>query len=342
MHDTDWLAQHFEEHRTRLTRGRLPHARLARARPTTRSRRPGSGSAARTRMRSRTSARWLTTVLSRVCLNMLQAAPLAAGGAARPRRARAARRSGADDDPEPERCSPTGSAWCCCRLRGSLDPAERAAFVLHDMFDPAVSMILGPSWAALRRRHVSSRAARGGRVQREDAGAEADRLRQRQAGRRLPRRRPRGRVRPRCSRSSTPTSCSSADETAAAIGRSARSCAARPPSAAFSRLRPRRHAGAAGRRAPRRSGSWTGSRASSTASPPAASGSPRIDLIADPDRLARTRPRHRGRLTRRAAAAAALSRPARRSAAPCPRAPRPARRRSSPASAERARSSTSA
>lgn len=92
MHDTDWLAERFEEHRSRLTSvayrmlGATSDAdnavqeawlRLSRSDPDSIENMGG----------------WLTTVLSRVCLKHPAGPPLAAGGAARPRRVRASRRS---------------------------------------------------------------------------------------------------------------------------------------------------------------------------------------------------------------------------------------------------------
>ena len=73
MDDREWLAEQFEEHRPHLRARRLPDARLARARPTTPCRRPGCGSAAPTRRRVANLGGWLTTVVGRVCLDMLRA-----------------------------------------------------------------------------------------------------------------------------------------------------------------------------------------------------------------------------------------------------------------------------
>ncbi len=54
--------------------GGLPDARLARARPTTPCRRPGCASAAPTPASVENLGGWLTTVVARVCLNMLRVA----------------------------------------------------------------------------------------------------------------------------------------------------------------------------------------------------------------------------------------------------------------------------
>ena len=77
---------------------------------------------------------WLTTVVGRVCLDMLRSGGAARGAAetraARPGRQRRRRpRPGAA-----RRCSPTRSGSPCSWSSSSLNPAERLAFVLHDMF----------------------------------------------------------------------------------------------------------------------------------------------------------------------------------------------------------------
>ena len=112
MHDTDWLAQHFEEHRARLT--------------AVANRMLGSASEADDAVQeawirlSRSDAdaienlgAWLTTVLSRVCLNMLQArrsrpeVPLAPD-APEPAAGQSPRMT-----PSTRRCSPIRSGWRC-------------------------------------------------------------------------------------------------------------------------------------------------------------------------------------------------------------------------------------
>jgi RNA polymerase sigma factor (sigma-70 family) len=118
---------------------------------------------------------WLTTVLSRVCLNMLQA-----------RRARpevpldpAAPEPAAGPDPEHEALLADSLGIALLIVLETLSPAERVAFVLHDMFGVPfddIAPILGRNGAATRQ--LASRARR--RVQRQDAGSEGDRLRQAQ------------------------------------------------------------------------------------------------------------------------------------------------------------------
>jgi RNA polymerase sigma-70 factor (ECF subfamily) len=118
---------------------------------------------------------WLTTVLSRVCLNLLQA-----------RRARpevpldpAVPEPAAGPDPEHEALLADSLGIALLIVLETLSPAERVAFVLHDMFGVPfddIAPILGRNGAATRQ--LASRARR--RVQRQDAGSEVDRLRQAQ------------------------------------------------------------------------------------------------------------------------------------------------------------------
>src|SRR5687768_7518997 len=118
---------------------------------------------------------WLTTVLSRVCLNMLQA-----------RRARpevpldpAVPEPAAGPDPEHEALLADSLGIALLIVLETLSPAERVAFVLHDMFGVPfddIAPILGRNGAATRQ--LASRARR--RVQRQDAGSEVDGLRQAQ------------------------------------------------------------------------------------------------------------------------------------------------------------------
>ena len=175
MHDTDWLAQQFEEHRARLT--------------AVANRMLGSASEADDAVQeawirlSRSDAdaienlgAWLTTVLSRVCLNMLQArrsrpevplAPDAPDQHAGPV---------AEADPEHEALLADSIGLALLVVLDTLSPAERVAFVLHDMFGvpfEEIAPIVGRNAPAARQ--LASRARR--RVQGEDARGRADRLR---------------------------------------------------------------------------------------------------------------------------------------------------------------------
>ena len=267
MHDTDYLAQTFEA-APDPPDGASPTACSARrARPTTRSRRPGSGSAARMRSRSTTSAAWLTTVLSRVCLNMLQARrsrPEVPLGVERPEPATEA-------DPEHEALLADSIGLALLVVLDTLTPAERVAFVLHDMFGvpfEEIAPIVGPQHAGhppAGEPSAPPRPARGRGRRGEPAPA-------RQAGRRLPRRRPQRRVRA-AARRPRPRRRAPRRPDRGGHGHRARRSAGSPRSArshAAPAAPPRRSSTAR----PPRCGSWAGSRASSTASRPATRRSP--------------------------------------------------------------------
>ena len=122
---------------------------------------------------------WLTTIVARVCLNML-----------RSRRARSDHEESlADhrpdalvglDGPEHDAVLAEGIGLALLTVLDSLSPAERVAFVLHDMFDlpfDEVAPIVNRSPAAARQ--LASRARR--RIQGKPVVAEPDLARQRQA-----------------------------------------------------------------------------------------------------------------------------------------------------------------
>jgi RNA polymerase sigma-70 factor (ECF subfamily) len=101
---------------------------------------------------------WLTTVVARVCLDML-----------RSRKARREEQLGAHEpepivsredgsDPEHEALLADSVGLALLVVLEMLAPAERVAFVLHDMFDLPFERSL-PSWDAPRPRQGSSRAA---------------------------------------------------------------------------------------------------------------------------------------------------------------------------------------
>ena len=131
MTEGDWLTERFEEHRPRL---RAIAYRIL-----------GSPSDAddavqeawlrfsrSTPAASTTSAAWLTTVVSRVCLNMLQARKTHA----QPRREAglpATRRAG-ESDPEYEALLADSVGHALLVVLDTLTPGERVAFVLHDVF----------------------------------------------------------------------------------------------------------------------------------------------------------------------------------------------------------------
>ena len=167
---TEFLAQRFETHREHLravafrilgSRSEADDAvqeawlRLARAAPDTLDHLAG----------------WLTTVVGRVCLDLL-----------RTRKMRREEAIGAEVDSvangdNSERADSIGMAMMT--VLDTLSPPERVAFVLHDMFNLSfedIATILNRSQVAARQ--LASRARR--RVQRRPAASEADQLRQRE------------------------------------------------------------------------------------------------------------------------------------------------------------------
>ena len=136
-------------------------------------RKPGCGSAARMRTRSRTLARWLTTVVGRVSLSML--------------RSRGTRREQPLDvhvpepivdradgtDPEHEALLADSVGLALLVVLETLSPAERLAFVLHDIFAvpfDEIAPIVDRSPEAARQ--LASRARR--RVRAENTVPDAD------------------------------------------------------------------------------------------------------------------------------------------------------------------------
>ena len=115
---------------------------------------------------------WLTTVVARVCLDMLRARREKSADEAVPRLAAAA-------DAEQEALLAESVGLAMLVVLDRLTPAERVAFVLHDMFDlpfEEIAGIVGRSVDASRQ--LASRARR--RVRGATGDPEADRDRQRQ------------------------------------------------------------------------------------------------------------------------------------------------------------------
>lgn len=172
----DWLAARFEEQRPRLTA-------VAR-------RMLGSSTEAEDAVQeawlrlSRSDATaienlggWLTTTVSRVCLNVLQArrsrpeVALEVDGPA----AIAADAPGLDPEEEAVLADSVGLAMLV--VLDTLTPAERVAFVLHDLFAvpfAEIGPVLGREEPAVRQ--LASRARR--RVRQDHERSEGDRLRQ--------------------------------------------------------------------------------------------------------------------------------------------------------------------
>ncbi|HUZ03496.1 MAG TPA: sigma-70 family RNA polymerase sigma factor [Thermomicrobiaceae bacterium] len=175
MHESDWLAERFEGYRGRLTA--VAYRML------------GSPSEAEDAVqetwlrlsRSDVDAvenlgSWLTTVVSRVCLNMLQARrsrPELPAGARVPEPVAG---SALEADPEREALLADSIGLALLVVLDTLSPAERVAFVLHDMFAVPfedIARIVGRSTPATRQ--LASRARR--RVQGQGTDRDADGLR---------------------------------------------------------------------------------------------------------------------------------------------------------------------
>jgi RNA polymerase sigma factor (sigma-70 family) len=177
MDDNQWLAERFEEHRARLRAvayrmlGSLTEADDAVQEAWLRLSRTGAGEV-------ENLGGWLTTVVARVCLNML--------------RARSSRReepldAGLPDpvisrdgelQPEEEALLADSVGLALLVVLDTLTPAERLAFVLHDMFAvpfDQIAPILGRSPDAAKM--AASRARR--RVQGAAAVPDADPTRRR-------------------------------------------------------------------------------------------------------------------------------------------------------------------
>ena len=133
MDERDLLAERFEEHRTQLKAvayrmlGSLAEADDAVQEAWLRlSRTDGDG--------VDNLGGWLTTVVARVCLDMLRSRDVAARGAVRgaPARRRVPGHDGRDPEHEALLADSVGLALMV--VLQTLTPAERLAFVLHDMF----------------------------------------------------------------------------------------------------------------------------------------------------------------------------------------------------------------
>jgi RNA polymerase sigma-70 factor (ECF subfamily) len=160
MNDSEWLADRFEEHRPRLRSvayrmlGSLAEADDALQDAWLRVSRAGAGDV-------HDMGAWLTTVVGRVCLNML--------------RSRKARREASLDthlpdpivspeaglDPEQEVLLGDSVGLALLVVLDALTPAERVAFVLHDVFAVPfddIAPIVGRTPTAARQ--LASRARR--------------------------------------------------------------------------------------------------------------------------------------------------------------------------------------
>ncbi|HXI20250.1 MAG TPA: sigma-70 family RNA polymerase sigma factor, partial [Gemmatimonadales bacterium] len=151
MGEQDWLAERFEEHRPRLRAvayrmlGSLSDADDAVQETWLRVTRAGTDEV-------ENLGAWLTTVVARVCLNVLRSrqsrreAPLGGGGSDAGVPA-----GGLDPEEEAQLADSVGLALLVVLNR--LAPAERLAFVLHDMFDvpfEEIASMVGRTPAAAR------------------------------------------------------------------------------------------------------------------------------------------------------------------------------------------------
>lgn len=174
MEQSEWLAVRFEEHRPHLRTvayrmlGSLSDADDAVQDTWVRASRAGAGEVEELRA-------WLTTIVARVCLNML--------------RTRASRREqpvpdpvvslDTGPDPEAEAVLAESVGFALQIVLDTLTPAERLAFVLHDIFSlpfEEIAAIVGRTSQATRQ--LASRARRRVR-EAEPAGQERDLARQR-------------------------------------------------------------------------------------------------------------------------------------------------------------------
>ncbi len=171
MSESDLLAERFEEHRPRL---RAIAYRIL-----------GSHNDADDAVqeawirfgRSDTSdvndlGSWLTTVVSRVCLNMLQARGSRPQPAADPDLPEPAAEPG-ESDPEHEALLADSVGLALLVVLDTLTPAERVAFVLHDVFAipfDQIAPIVNRSAPATRQLASRARA----RVQRRDVSGRPD------------------------------------------------------------------------------------------------------------------------------------------------------------------------
>jgi RNA polymerase sigma factor (sigma-70 family) len=160
MDDEDWLAQRFEQHRAHLRAvayrmlGSLPESDEAVQDAWLRLSRAGAEGV-------ENLGGWLTTIVARVCLNVLQARK------ARPEQPAGLRmpdplvsREG-QANPKQQALLADSVGLALLVVLETLDPAERLAFVLHDMFDlpfEEIAPMVGRSPTATRQ--LASRARR--------------------------------------------------------------------------------------------------------------------------------------------------------------------------------------
>src|SRR5262245_64516008 len=122
---------------------------------------------------------WLTTVVSRVCLDMLRSRESRRGASLEDDATRAIVSRGPGSDPEQEAQLADSVGLALLVVLETLTPSEQIAFVLHDLFDlpfEEIAPIVARSPMAARQ--LASRARR--RVRGASASGDADRDRHRQ------------------------------------------------------------------------------------------------------------------------------------------------------------------
>ncbi len=179
MEDQEWLAQRFEEHRSRLRAvayrmlGSLAEADDAVQEAWVRVSRAGIAEV-------ENLAGWLTTIVARICLNMLRSRNIRREDPLDGRLPDPIVRTESEVAPEDEALLADSVGLALQIVLETLTPAERLAFVLHDMFElpfDEIAPMVGRSPEAARQ--LASRARR--RVKGADVtGAEPDVARQRQ------------------------------------------------------------------------------------------------------------------------------------------------------------------
>lgn len=183
MAEQEWLAQRFAEHRVRLLA--VAYRMLA-------SRGDAEDAVQEAWLRASRAdtdqienpAGWLTTIVARICLNMLESRRARREQPAwaelpEPADEHAGTGPASQADPEDEALLADSVGVAMTVVLDALTPAERLAFVLHDVFDVPfgeIGDIIDRSPAAARQ--LASRARR--RVQQAAAASDAARSRKRQ------------------------------------------------------------------------------------------------------------------------------------------------------------------
>jgi RNA polymerase sigma-70 factor, ECF subfamily len=178
MSEQKWLVEQFEANRAHL--GRVAYRMLG-----SRSEADDAVQEAWIRLRRADTSTvenlggWLTTVVARVCLDMLRSRRSRREESLESRATESAVGSQAPGDPEQEAVLADSVGLALLAVLETLAPAERVAFVLHDMFDlpfDEIAPIVGRTPTTARQ--LASRARR--RVRGAAAPPPADRGRQRE------------------------------------------------------------------------------------------------------------------------------------------------------------------